>query len=529
MAMQSIPSKAVVISPQPGLLGRVTARSSGSFEVESRNAADRPSKVGGDVITCVSQPPWIKANSTITELPDGQYKIEYTAPAPGSYTVHVKMNGEPISGSPFKLTVSVPSAQAEMCKVSGKGLSKMTAGEMATFQVAYHDKQGLPAPAAELDIRIKPEGTVLPGPDDPIDIPPKVQATFDTFDKDGSGDIDFSELRLALDLLGYGGDRKAAAVLLRRYDADGGGLQIEEFAMLVEDMRMSRATGYLLHGVTPTADKSVRDAKYTITVAGMYDIHIGLAASAGGGTFDGSPFALTVVPARASPEHTELPQKLITYGLKTPVGESGSFEVQAYDGYKNMCIEGGAPVRVSTGGNESFEASVHDLGNGKYEIRYTCEQSGMHRMAVTIGDKHIKGSPLQVICEPGPMTVDSCELVMESETIATVAGTPNTIMIRARDRFGNATSNVPTGINFTVRLRRRAEGTPSRDDERATATGGGVDHVLYGARSSNAHSEFGRLEASEGIWSRDGMCVTAARGHRAKQLFHRHIPVVTQL
>jgi len=514
--MQTVPSKSVVIGPQPGSLGRVTARGNGTFEVESRNAADRPSKLGGDALTVVSQPKWISTNSTVTELADGRYKVDYVAPAPGSYQVSIKMNGEHINGSPFKLTVSVPSAKAEMCTVSGKGLSRMTAGEMASFQVSYNDRQGTPAPAAELDIRLKPEGTILPGPDDPIEIPPKVQSTFDTFDKDGSGDIDFSELRLALDLLGYGGDRKAAAVLLRRYDADGGGLQIEEFAMLVEDMRMAAATGYLLHGVTPTADKSVREVKYEVKVAGMYDIHIGLAAGAGGGTFEGSPFSLTVVPARASPETTELPPRLVTSGLKTPVGESGSFEIQAHDAYKNMCIEGGAPVRVSTGGNESFEASVCDLGNGKYEIRYTCEQSGMHRMAVTIGEKHIKGSPLHVICEPGPMLVGSCQLLVESETISTVAGTPNSLTIRARDRFGNATSNVPPGINFTVQLRRRGAGMGAVPMGGASPTGGGAN-LLYGARTStDANSELGRLEASEGAWSREGVYelvyVPASRG-----------------
>ena len=515
--MQTVPSKSVIISPQAGALGRVTARSKAEFEVESRNAADRPSKLGGDSLAVKFSAPASSTVCTVSELPDGRYKVDYVAPNPGSYQISIKMNGEHISGSPFKLTVSVPSAHADMCKVSGKGLSRMTAGEMATFQVSYIDRQGAPAPAAELDIRIKPEGTILPGPDDPIDIPPRVQSTFDTFDKDGSGDIDFSELRLALDLLGFGGDRKAAAVLLRRYDADGGGLQIEEFAMLVEDMRMAAATGYLLHGVTPTADKSVREVKYEVKVAGMYDIHIGLAAGAGGGTFEGSPFALSVMPAKASAETTELPTRLVTWGLKTPVGETGSFEIQAHDAFKNACTKGGDPVRVSTGGNDQFEANVHDLGNGKYEIRYTCEQSGNHKMSVTVGEKHIKGSPLQVICEPGPMTVGSCELLLESEVVKTVAGTPNTLTIRARDRFGNATSNVPAGINFTVQLRRHTR------QQRDVPTSGGGNNVLYGARTSgNINSDLGRLEASEGAWSRDGVYelvyVPASRG-----VFEAHV------
>ncbi len=541
--MQTVPSKSVIIGPSLGALGRVTARTNGEFEVEARNAADRASKTGGDALAVKFSAPAASTVANIEEVPEGRYKITFVAPNPGTYQVTVKMNGEHISGSPFKLNVSVPSAQADMCKVQGKGLTRMTAGEMGTFQVTFIDRLGGMAPPAELDIRIKPEGVPIPGPDDPIEIPPKVQSTFDTFDKDGSGDIDFSELRLALDMLGYGGDRKAAAVLLRRYDADGGGLQIEEFTQLVADMQMAQSTGYLLHGVSATEQKSVREVRFEVKLAAKYDIHIGLAASAGGGFFEGSPFSLTVVPSKASAEATELPSKLMASGLKTPVGESGSFEIQAHDAYKNACIKGGDPVRVSTGGNDQFEATVVDLGTGKYEIRYTCEQSGIHKMSVTIGDKHVRGSPLTVICEPGPMTVPSCEVILPAELVSTVAGSPNKLTVRARDRFGNATSNVPAGINFTVQLRRRHGAAPGAAPERAAADGGaggaggagsamptgagggggsGADasqkaHVLYGARtSSDLGYTLGRLEASEGQWSRDGVYelvyVPASRG-----------------
>ena len=50
---------------------------------------------------------------------------------------------------------------------------------------------------------------------------------------------DLDELRQALNQMGLGDDRKAAAVLLRRYDSDGGGLSIQEFTQLVADMQMS--------------------------------------------------------------------------------------------------------------------------------------------------------------------------------------------------------------------------------------------------------------------------------------------------
>ena len=118
----------------------------------------------------------------------------------------------------------------------------------------------------ELDVRVKPYGS----PDLPRDesgdliVPDNVQRTFDAFDADGSGDIDFSELRQALAQMGMDGDRKATAVLLRRYDSDGGGLSIQEFTMLVADIDIAHKTGYLMRGVQPAAEKGSREVRAPI-------------------------------------------------------------------------------------------------------------------------------------------------------------------------------------------------------------------------------------------------------------------------
>ena len=483
--MQTAPSKSVIIGPSPGALGRVTARATGEFEVEARNNADRPSKQGGDSLSVKFSGAAAATVADIEELPEGRYKVSFVAPNAGSYQVTVKMNGEHIKDSPFKLTVSAPSAQANMCKVSGKGLTRLTAGEKGCFQVTFIDRTGGMAPAAELDVRLKPEGVPIPGPDDPIEVPPHVQKIFKQFDKDGSGDVDFSELKEALALLGYGDDRKAAAVLLRRYDSDGGGLDLEEFTQLVSDMEMAKTTGFLMLGVSKTDHKSIVEVNFEVKRAANYDLHLGLAASAGGGFLEGSPFSLTVVPSKGNAENTALPATLIEAGLVTAVGEEGCFEFSAYDAYKNACIKGNDNMRVSTAGNDQFEANVVDLGTGKYEIRYRCDQSGLHKMLVTIGEKHVRGSPLTVVCKPGPMVVDTCEVLIPEEVVTTDAGTPNWLRIRARDRFGNVTTNVPPGISFNVQMRRRR----SSDSESPT----------------RARADIGRLDASQGQWNRDGV------------------------
>lgn len=431
--MQTVPTKSVAMGRA---LGHATARSPADFEVEARNAADRPSKLSGDQVRVKFSAPANTTQVAVTDLGEGRYKCEYEAPNAGTYNLSVTMNGEHITGSPFKLVVKVPRAQAELSTVSGKNLSRLVAGEAGVFTVGFVDRLGNQAPPEELDIRVKPKGAPdLPRDEnDDLVIAPKVQSTFDKFDADGSGDIDFTELRQALDIMGLGGDRKAAAVLLRRYDSDGGGLSIQEFAMLVADMQMAQATGYLLRGVVPSSEKGSRDVKYEVRVAGDYEMSIGFSAASGGGVLTGSPFSLAVVPAKASADSTEMPPELAG-GLKTAVGESGSFVIHAHDVYKNRCTRGGDRVRV-VASSASLTASVSDRGDGSYEIDFKCDESGVHKLSIYIGagESHIRGSPLAVACEPGPIDVDSCELIHSGANETTSAGVQTTLQIRARVR-----------------------------------------------------------------------------------------------
>ena len=521
--MQTIPTKSVALGRN---LGHATARSPAEFEIEARNAAERPSKQGGDQIKVKFSAPANTTVANILELPEGRYKVEYTAPIAGTYQLTVTMNGEHIMGSPFKLLVTLPRAQAELCTLSGKALTRLTAGEVGSFTIGFIDKMGNQAPPEELDIRVKPAGA----PDLPRDengdlvVPDRVQKTFNSFDADGSGDIDFSELRQALSQLGMDGDRKAAAVLLRRYDSDGGGLSIQEFTQLVADMQMAQSTGYLLRGVVPTQEKGFREVRIEVKVAGDYEMSIAFSAAAGAGVLRGSPYTVTVYPGRASPETTELPTELAN-GLKTAVGESGFFVLQAKDQFKNLSIRGGDRIRVSAAG--ALSAGCDDLGNGTYKITYQCDEAGVHKLEVKVGDAHVKGSPLAVTCEPGPIHVPSCELLHSGAAESVVAGRAYALMIRARDRFGNETANVHgSGVGFAVELRR-----PSVWGEVGAGmvepAGRGLVVPTTDPGDRLIHEPAGQLEMCEGRWVDGGMYeltyIPASRGQ-----FHLHVVCVKE-
>ncbi len=156
VAMNTVPSKSVA---EGRGVGNATARSKAEFTIEARNAADRPSKLGGDTIKIKFSAPASTTVATITEPSGGYYKVEYTAPNAGKYQLSITMNGEHIVGSPFKLVVTLPRAQPELCTVSGKNLKRLTAGEVGTFTVGFIDKLGNQAPPEELDIRVKPKGS----------------------------------------------------------------------------------------------------------------------------------------------------------------------------------------------------------------------------------------------------------------------------------------------------------------------------------------------------------------------------------
>ena len=271
-------------------------------------------------------------------------------------------------------------------------------------------------------------------------------------------------------------------------------------------------SGYLMRGVVPSAEKGFRDVKYEVRVAGPYEMSVCFSAAAGGGELPGSPFELIVHPAKASSETTSVPDDL-KGGLKTAVGESGSFIIQAMDQFRNLSTKGGDKIKVNC--SDALTATCKDLGNGTYEITYLCDVSGVHRMAITIGsdqNNHIRGSPLSVTCESGPLHVPKCELLHSGEAQRSLAGTPIHVSVRARDRFGNETANVlGSKVHFVVELRRVLGDDFDVSHAEQVAAGG-----------------LGKLESCEGSWQPSGVYemtyVPASRGH-----FHAHVVCVRQM
>ena len=81
-ALATVPAKSTASGRN---LGHATARSPAEFEVEGRNAADRPSKLECEVI----------------DSDDGRYVLALTCVRPGEHTLTVRLEREEVIGSPM--------------------------------------------------------------------------------------------------------------------------------------------------------------------------------------------------------------------------------------------------------------------------------------------------------------------------------------------------------------------------------------------------------------------------------------------
>jgi hypothetical protein len=68
-----------------------------------------------------------------------------------------------------------------------------------------------------------------------------VRSAFERYDRDGSGTLEVSELRQALEAAGLEVDEAQCGYMLRKYDDDRSAcLDLEEFTALVADLRSSQ-------------------------------------------------------------------------------------------------------------------------------------------------------------------------------------------------------------------------------------------------------------------------------------------------
>ena len=112
------------------------------FTVRVHDEDGRPAHTGGERVRVV-----FRGRSApeleLTDMRDGSYEGRYTASVSGTYEMLVMLDGKPVAGSPFLVSVRAGNAHVANCIATGEGLYEARAGQRASFHVRAFDHAGV--------------------------------------------------------------------------------------------------------------------------------------------------------------------------------------------------------------------------------------------------------------------------------------------------------------------------------------------------------------------------------------------------
>lgn len=146
----------------------------------------------------------------------------------------------------------------------------------------------------------------------------------------------------------------------------------------------------------------VHKVLYSIGLAGQYFLHVRLRQAAA--ALPGSPFKLTVLPGPAHAHSTLLPKDQLKGMVGTEAGgETGvRLTVHTADKMGNLCVKGGARMKVITWRGDKVsatseddgntESTVLDQGDGSYLLEWKSKYSGVFTTRVQVDGEDVAGT-----------------------------------------------------------------------------------------------------------------------------------------
>eukprot|EP01116_Phalansterium_solitarium_P017453 TRINITY_DN4304_c0_g2_i1.p1 TRINITY_DN4304_c0_g2~~TRINITY_DN4304_c0_g2_i1.p1 ORF type:complete len:752 (+),score=320.34 TRINITY_DN4304_c0_g2_i1:113-2368(+) len=391
----------------PGLESGV-ANSTSPFTVEIYNRFGTRVPDGGDKIEVkVVGPHDSVVSSKVVDNQDGSYSASYDPKEPGEHTVTVSVNGAPVKGSPFKVTIDKDpeGVDAATTVAYGPGLEHANTAEPAVFTVEtrkpngdrytkagalvdvwVEDANGQEVPANKTDngdgsftVAYEPKETgetkinvVVRNPAAPTYYDHIKGSTFTVNVEAG---VDASQS------IAYGPGLENGNV----YDT----LPTHFFIQAKDRQGRNITDGgapYEVKIVGPNGDEVPADIKdngdgtyqvdYAPQDAGKHLIEVNL----NGGNIKDAPFTISVL-AGADESNSEIECYQFTLRAKTKKGEP-----KTTGGDKFV-------VDVTAPDNSVTDAQVQDVGDGSYVVTYALKQKGENKVNVRLNGKHIAGSP----------------------------------------------------------------------------------------------------------------------------------------
>ena len=414
-----------------GTAGQVT-----TITVTVRDGNGNLRASGGDTVA-VTISGANSATPAVTDNGDGTYTATYTPTASGTDSVAVTVGGSALSASPYSSTVS---AGAVSLSQSTANVPNGAVGAATTLTVTVRDANGNQRTSGgdTVAITITGANTATPAVTD------NGNGTYTanyTPAATGTDSVAITVGGSALSASPYSSSVGAGATSAAQTTAtvpNGTAGQVTTITILTRDaFGNARTSGgdTVVVSVTGanTAAAGVVDngtgtytASYTPTAPGTDTVTI----TVNGSAISGSPYTSTVVIGPTDAAHS------IATVPNGTAGQLTTITVQARDAAGNSRGVGGDTVALTITGANPMSLPGTDNGDGTYTATYTPTTSGTDTIAITIGGATISGSPYSSLVSPAALDAANSTATVPNGT----AGQPTTILVQARDQYGNALS-----------------------------------------------------------------------------------------
>jgi len=410
--------------------GEVNIPSHFTLQLKDNNGNDLTH--GNEPVTVhITDPDGNEVPCSIVDNGDGTYGVDYTPTVAGPHKVDVKVNDEPIDGSPFTVKVDPAEAVADFCTAEGPGLIEAQHDVDAEFTIKSYNKINEPIPVGGLkfDIDIEgPSGKVEPKVTDnengtygviykPLEHGThKIKVTYkDNNIKDSPFTVEVERNKEFPD----------PSQCVASGPGVEGGFDTADIAKFVVESRLADGSKLPKGGFPFKAE--VKDAQdnaiecelvdngdgtysgeYKPTVPGEYTVEIRLHNKDIPANFDhikDSPFHPKVEPGVDARYCILDTSDFAEADDCNPT----KFKIIAKDCLDNEIKEGGHPFKVSCVGpdGEDVPVDIKDNGDGTYDCAFQAENPGKHRVKCSINDEDINGTPCDVDVAEGVSSQNS--------------------------------------------------------------------------------------------------------------------------
>ena len=352
-----------------------------TFTILAFDAMHAPLHTGGDAFSVAIRGPapvW----PSLTDNGDGSYACEWHAKVSGEYSVAVTLRGGHVWGSPFAVRLAPTGADPELTRLTlPRGEIVVVAGEPGRFGVEVCDGVGNTATLEPLELRC---------------------ALWHT----------------SLSAVRAGASRSPSSPRSPRASSTSAAA-----------LSSPRGEAVPITLVGPERSGGTAGATFTMTKAGLFDMHVSLRRQ----PVAGSPFCVRVLPAGAWAAASHL-EPASGPPARAMAGQRRSLRVVTHDRWANRCARGGAALRVEA--SHGIHAEADDLGDGTFRVSWFGSAKGSHTLQVSIDGRPVRGSPLIVQVDPAAVRPSRCEASGDLHEI--VAGGVALVALRCYDAFGNA-------------------------------------------------------------------------------------------